>query len=151
MMRNKRLIGLLLVAGLFTVVPVALQSAQAAETKAAAAAKPADMPMYGSQLMTEKERTEFRAPMWAAQTDEERSRIRTEHHEDMKKRAQAQGMTLPDMPPDAASGVGPRGGMGPGYGMRRGRGMDEPCAASAPSCAASGPYPGKRMHRRMGY
>ncbi|MES2091461.1 MAG: hypothetical protein V4532_16015 [Pseudomonadota bacterium] len=150
MTRKQLLTGLLAVC-CSTVGPVALQNAHAAEPKAAAAAKPADMPMYGSQLMTEKERTEFRARMWAAQTDEERSRLRTEHHEDMKKRAQAQGMTLPDMPPDAASGVGPRGGMGSRHGMRRGRAMDPSCAASAPPCAASGPYPGKRMHRRMGY
>jgi hypothetical protein len=39
--------------------------------------------IYGSQLMTEQERNEFRAKMRAAKTDAEREQIRKAHHEQM--------------------------------------------------------------------
>jgi len=101
----------LLATCLATLLPLATQGAHAATAKAPAQpmSMSSDMPMYGNELMTEKERTTFRARMWAAQTDEERQRIRSEHHEEMKARAQAKGMTLPDMPP-----MVPGGGMGSG-------------------------------------
>ena len=71
--------------------------------------------IYGSQLMTVQERAEFRARMRAAKTYEEREQIRLEHHKAMRERAQAQGKTLPDMPPAVGGGMGPGGGgMGPG-------------------------------------
>lgn len=154
MAHNKFLIGL--VAGcLSTLLPVALNSAQAAPPKAAApaaASSPADIPVYGSQLMTDQERTKFRARMWAAKTDAERDRIRAEHHEEMKERAQSRGVTLPDMPPAMPGGAGPRGaGMRPGAGMGPAGGMGTamaPCAASAPRCAASGPRSGGGHHSR---
>ena len=44
--------------------------------------------IYGSQMMTSQERTEQRKKMRAAKTTEERERIRAEHHEAMKIRAQ---------------------------------------------------------------
>ncbi len=69
-----------------------------------------DSQIYGSQLMTQQERNEFRARMRAAKTDQEREQIRNEHHERMKVRAKERGVTLPDVPP--ARGMG--GGMGPG-------------------------------------
>jgi hypothetical protein len=77
-----------------------------------------DRDIYGSQLMTRQERNDYRARMRAAASAEERERIRAEHHDRMKERAQARGMTLPDEPragrgPGASSG----GGMGPGGGM----------------------------------
>lgn len=73
--------------------------------------------VYGSQLMTPQERTEYRAKMRAAKTIEEREQIRLEHHERMKARAKAQGVTLPDEPPVRGGGMGPGGGgMGPGGG-----------------------------------
>ncbi len=73
--------------------------------------------IYGSQLMTEQERTEHRAKMRAAKTAEEREQIRAEHHERMQERAKAQGVTLPDDPPARGGGIGPGGGdMGPGGG-----------------------------------
>jgi LDH2 family malate/lactate/ureidoglycolate dehydrogenase len=78
-----------------------------------------DRDIYGSQLMTRQERNEYRARMRAANTAEERERIRAEHHERMKERAQAQGLKLPDEPP-ARSGAG--GTFGPGGGMGGGRG-----------------------------
>ena len=71
--------------------------------------------IYGSQLMTQQERTEYRARMRTAKTAEEREQIRKEHHEQMKERAKSRGVTLPDDPPARGGGMGP-GGMGPGGG-----------------------------------
>jgi len=82
--------------------------------------------IYGNQLMTQQERNEYRTKMRAAKTDEEREQIRKEHHERMKERAKAQGVTLPDEPPTRGGGMGPGNGhmgsggghMGPGGGGR---------------------------------
>ena len=71
-----------------------------------------DRQIYGSQLMTQQERSEYRAQMRNAKTTQEREQIRKEHHERMKVRAKEKGLTLPDEPP--ARGMG--GGMGPGGG-----------------------------------
>lgn len=60
--------------------------------------------MYGSQLMTQQERVEYRSKMRSAKTAEEQEKIRTEHHSFMKERAAQRGVTLPDAPP--ARGVG---------------------------------------------
>ncbi len=77
--------------------------------------------VYGSQLMTRKERAEYRAKMRAAKTAEEREQIRKEHHEAMQARAKERGVTLPDEPPMRGGGMmAPGGGMGPGGGMRGG-------------------------------
>lgn len=103
----------------------------------AVAADPAQEPIFGSQLMTEQERTVHRARMWAAQSEEARNAIRAEHHEQMRARAQERGVTLPEVPPargagmgqgrgmgpGAGQGAGPGKGMGPGQGMGSGRGM----------------------------
>lgn len=70
--------------------------------------------IYGSQIMTQQERLEYRNKMRAAKTAEEQAKIRAEHHEAMKARAKAQGKTLPDEPPARGGGMGP--GMGPGGG-----------------------------------
>lgn len=70
--------------------------------------------IYGSQLMTQEERMEYRKKMRAAKTAEEREQIRKEHHEQMKARAKERGMALPDEPPAMGGGMGPHGGMGPG-------------------------------------
>lgn len=78
--------------------------------------------IYGSQLMTPQERTEFHEKMRAATTREERERIRKEHHEQMEKRAKERGVTLPDEPPDHPGGMGPGGGMGEGMGPGGGMG-----------------------------
>jgi hypothetical protein len=71
--------------------------------------------VYGSQLMTQKERMEHRAQLRAAKTVQEREQIRKAHHEKMQLRAKEKGVTLPDMPAMPAGGgmMGPRGGMGP--------------------------------------
>jgi hypothetical protein len=72
--------------------------------------------IYGSQLMTQQERDEYRAKMRAASTVQEQEQVRKEHHERMKERAAAQGVTLPDEPPARGGGMGPGSGMGPGGG-----------------------------------
>jgi hypothetical protein len=74
--------------------------------------------VYGSQLMTQQERDEYRARMRAARSVEEQEQIRSEHHERMKERAKAQNMTLPDTPPQGGGGMMMPGGkgMGPGGG-----------------------------------
>ena len=75
--------------------------------------------IYGSQMMTSQERTEQRKKMRAAKTTEERERIRAEHHEAMKIRAQERGVTLPDTPPDGGMGMGAGSGAGPTGGSGR--------------------------------
>ncbi|MDO9042757.1 MAG: hypothetical protein Q7U64_10525 [Desulfocapsaceae bacterium] len=55
--------------------------------------------IYGSQLMTQQERVEYRAKMRFAKTVEEQEQIRNEHHEVMRERAKARGVALPDEPP----------------------------------------------------
>ncbi|MBU0688142.1 MAG: hypothetical protein KJ850_11400 [Gammaproteobacteria bacterium] len=84
--------------------------------------------IYGSQMMTQKERNAYRAKMRAAKTVKEREQIRNEHHKLMQLRAKERGVTLPDMPPAGGMmgpggmrpGGGMGGGMGPGGGMRGG-------------------------------
>lgn len=74
--------------------------------------------IYGSQLMTEEERTEYRSKMRSAQTAKEREDIRNEHHQEMQDRAREQGVTLPATPP-AHGGMGEgMGGMGTDSGER---------------------------------
>jgi hypothetical protein len=78
--------------------------------------------IYGSQLMTEKERNEYRNRMRSAKTVQEQEQIRAEHHKSMQVRAKERGVTLPDQPPTKGGGMGP-GGMGSGGGMGPGGGM----------------------------
>ena len=83
--------------------------------------------IYGSQLMTQQERAEYRAKIHTAKTAEERQQIRKEHHERMKERAAERGVTLTEEPPARGRGMGPCGGqMGPGsagMGPHQGGGM----------------------------
>jgi len=79
-----------------------------------------DNQIYGSQLMTQQERNQYRARMQAAKTEQDRERIRKEHHEQMQVRAKERGVTLPAEPPPRGMGPGyggGPGGMGPGGGM----------------------------------
>ena len=83
--------------------------------------------IFGSQMMTQQERNEYRARMRSAKTLQEREQIRAEHHERMKVRAKERGVTLPGDPPARGSmgpggGMGPSGGIGPGGGMGPGGG-----------------------------
>ncbi len=71
-----------------------------------------DEQVYGSQIMTQQERLEYRNRIREATTNEQREQIRAQHHEQMRMRAKERGVTLPDDPP--ARGMG--GGMGKGPG-----------------------------------
>lgn len=73
--------------------------------------------IYGYQLMTPQERLEYQERMQAAKTEQEREKIRLEHHEQMKARAKERGVTLPDDVPMRGMGQGQGQGMGPGGGM----------------------------------
>jgi hypothetical protein len=53
----------------------------------------------GWQLMSDDERTHYRATMRSLETPEERERLRKAIHETMKIRARERGLTLPDEPP----------------------------------------------------
>lgn len=110
---NLKTLCLLVAAALLPVPAIQAQDKPKAKTEA----------IYGYQMMTPQERDEHRAKMGAAQTQEERERIRAEHHALMKERAKERGITMPDQPParGMGGGMGPSGGMGPGGGMGRGR------------------------------
>lgn len=133
----------LLAAGVTSLLLVAggggVQAAEPMAPMAPMGASSADVPPYARRMMTDKEVTRYRARMWAAQTDEERDRIRAEHHELMRKRADERGMTMPDRHPGTYEGAGPRG-----------HGMEPPCAASTPDCDMPRPHQRKlrdRHHR----
>lgn len=53
-----------------------------------------DGDIFGYQLMTERERSEYRERMRAAANDEELGRIRREHRARMQARARERGVTL---------------------------------------------------------
>lgn len=103
----------LMVSALTTVLALSAAGAFAADQ---------DEPIYGSQIMTQQERNDYRTKMRAAKTAQEREQIRKEHHDRIKERAKAQGITLPDEPPARGAGMGPGGGMGPGAGQGPGGG-----------------------------
>jgi len=65
--------------------------------------------------MTPEERTAYMEKMHAAKTEEERQRLRAEHHQEMQARAKDKGITLPDQMPRRQHGRGM--GMGPGMQM----------------------------------
>jgi hypothetical protein len=84
----------------------------------------AQVQIYGSQLMTAAERTEYQAKMRTLKTDKERDAFRLDHHTKMTARAAERGVTLPSTPPGV--GAGPKSGsgtgVGPGTGMGAGQG-----------------------------
>jgi hypothetical protein len=85
--------------------------------------------VYGSQLMTPQERSEYSARMRNAKTEQEREQIRAEHHDRMQASAKERGVTLPDDPPSQAQrgrgfgGPGAAAGGGSGAGSGSGGGM----------------------------
>ena len=93
----------------------------------------AQVQIYGSQLMTAAEPTEYQAKMRTLKTDKERDAFRLDHHTKMTARAAERGITLPSTPPGV--GAGPKSntglGVGPGSGMGSGQG--------APSGGGKGP------------
>lgn len=99
---------ILVATALVTALSLSAGFALAAEQEPAQAQKQPQV--YGSQLMTEQERTEHRAKMRTAKTTEERDQIRKEHHERMKERAKERGVTLSDEPPAKGGGMGPGSG-----------------------------------------
>ena len=109
------------------------------------AAEPVPEAMFGSQLMTEQERTVFRARMWAAESDEARAAIRAEHHEQMRARAQERGLTLPEVPPPRGAGMGPGRGMGPGAGQGPGPGAGKGMGPGRGMGPGQGMGPGRGM------
>jgi hypothetical protein len=68
----------------------------------------------GRELMTEEERARHREEMRNMATEEEREKARQEKHEQMKERAEKQGVTLPDKPLPRGRGMGQGGGPGGG-------------------------------------
>ena len=84
----------------------------------------AQVQIFGSQLMTAAERTEYQAKMRTLKTDKERDAFRLDHHTKMTARAAERGITLPSTPPGV--GAGPKSntglGVGPGSGMGAGQG-----------------------------
>lgn len=87
--------------------------AGAAAAAGVGAAPAAGQEIYGSHLMTERERALHMRRMREAGTEEERRRIREEHRLEMRRRAAERGETLPEPPRDGRG----RGGMGHGGGM----------------------------------
>jgi hypothetical protein len=73
--------------------------------------------IYGSHLMTEQERMEYRERMRRADTPQEREQIRKEHRNRMEKRAKDRGVTLPGEPPALDRDMKGGKGMGPDKGM----------------------------------
>lgn len=110
----KKLLLLPLLAGVATISPLALAEEPVQQQDRTRTQEQDRQQIYGSQLMTQQERAAYRARMRAAKTQEEREKIRAEHHEQMKVRAKEKGVTLPDEPPMRGGGMGP--GMGPGGG-----------------------------------
>lgn len=98
-----------------------LSGAALAETPANQGAGNDGEQIYGSQMMTQQERLEYRNRMREAKTEEERERIRAEHHEQMRDRARERGLTLPENPPAQGMGGGMGGGAGGGMGKGNGR------------------------------
>ncbi len=99
-----------------TASTILLAAGVALPTITLAQGNPVDPPVYGSQLMTEQERLEYREQLREAQTLEEREQLRSEHVERMQQRARDQGANLPDDRP----------GMGQGTGQGMGQGMGPP-------------------------
>lgn len=62
--------------------------------------------VYGWELMTPAERSEYRIKMRSLKTVQEREAMRNQHHEEMQKRARQRGVTLPDMPRQGRGGAG---------------------------------------------
>lgn len=68
--------------------------------------------IYGSQLMTQQERNQYREKIRAATTAQEREKIRNEHHDAMKVRAKERGVIIPNEPPVVGMGSGGSGSTG---------------------------------------
>lgn len=76
--------------------------------------------IYGSQLMSNAERSEYQSKMRSLKTDKDRDAFRLDHHEKMKVRAAEKGITLPAVPPGAGPGTKTGSGTGTGEGAGQG-------------------------------
>ena len=123
----------------------ALLAALLVASGGALAADAAQEPIFGSQLMTEQERTVHRARMWAAENDEARNAIRAEHHEQMRARAQERGVSLPEVPPARGAGMGQGRGMGQGPALGPGRGAGPGAGQGRGMGPGQGMGPGRGM------
>ena len=74
--------------------------------------------VYGSELMTNQERIEHRERLLNAKNEQEREKIRNEHHKRMQIRAKEQGVKIPDEP--QMQGKGMNQGSGAGSNMGKG-------------------------------
>ena len=72
--------------------PVLNKAEQPVRNGSASQARNGDI--YGYQLMTERERSEFRERLRAAGSEQEVEQIRHEHHAQMQVRAKERGVTL---------------------------------------------------------
>lgn len=115
-MQRKKIV-MAMLAGALAVSTNPLWAAEQDRTKDKIQAQTKDQErIYGSELMTEKERNEYRERMRSAKTEQEREKIRTEHHNRMLARAKERGVKIPDELPVKGGGMGPGRGMGPGAG-----------------------------------
>lgn len=76
--------------------------------------------IYGSQLMSNAERSEYQSKIRLLKTDKDRDAFRLDHHEKMKVRAAEKGITLPAVPPGAGPGTKTGTGIGTGVGAGQG-------------------------------
>ena len=97
-------------------------------------------PIYGSQLMSDPERSAYQTKMRSLKTDQAREAFRLEHHEEMKIRAAARGITLPNEP--LAKGLGIQGfvpqGAGQGGATGKSGGMGSAAGGGAGAGSGSG-------------
>ena len=96
----------------------------------------AQVQIYGSQLMTTAERTQYQSKMRTLKTDKERDAFRLDHHETMKVRAAEKGVTLPEMPQGAGSKS--NGGYGGGPGLGAGAGAGQGGSTNSPAGGGRG-------------
>ena len=97
----------------------------------------AQVRIYGSQLMTTAERTEYQTKMRTLKTDSERDAFRLDHHTKMTTRATERGITLPSTPPGVGAGPKSNSGIGAGPGSGKGAGQGSP--ANSPAGGGKGP------------
>ncbi|RTY36530.1 hypothetical protein EKD00_01945 [Chlorobium phaeovibrioides] len=62
----------------------------------AAPQAPAAEAVYGSELMSKEEITDYKVQLKACKTPEARTKLQMEHHTRMQERAAEKGVTLPD-------------------------------------------------------
>jgi hypothetical protein len=123
---------------------------------------PASDVIYGRELMTEQEIAAQRQRMREATTEQERERIRAEHHAAMQQRAREMGVGIPEtMPPKAnaggkgraqapgqGQGKGQGQGQGKGQGQAKGQAGDRDPGKEADAPTKQGPYGDKQKSKR---